>query len=160
MFSEASTKRVVEVCMEKRWHWFWTLPQEVEGEGTGGEGTAGLFRDLARGYELGRVATSSRAAYEGRWRMWVKWKTIVGESPCGERRGRSGKRAYRIYGILRGSVGESVVDDKREAGGGELLPPAYPGYVTALSGAFVRGVGEGIKRNNVEKGTQQRVRRP
>ena len=31
LFSDASTKRVGGVCMEKRWYWFWTLPQEVEG---------------------------------------------------------------------------------------------------------------------------------
>ena len=30
VFSDASTKRVGGVCMEKRWYWFWTLPQEVE----------------------------------------------------------------------------------------------------------------------------------
>ena len=30
VFSDASTKRVAGVCMEKRWYWYWTLPQEAQ----------------------------------------------------------------------------------------------------------------------------------
>lgn len=30
LFSDASTKRVAGVCMEKRWYWYWTLPEEVQ----------------------------------------------------------------------------------------------------------------------------------
>ena len=31
-----------------------------------------MFRDLAKGYAFGRVATSTRGAHQGAWRQWVK----------------------------------------------------------------------------------------
>ena len=39
-----------------------------------------MFRDLARGYAFGSVAVSTRGAYRGAWRQWVKWRELRGRS--------------------------------------------------------------------------------
>ena len=57
------------------------VPYRVAGAGIGVQGTARVCRDFARGYALGRVAPTSRASYERRWGMWLKWRSKARKSP-------------------------------------------------------------------------------
>ena len=52
----------------------------LAGAGAGGGGAAHVFGDTARGYEFGKVATSTRKTYEANWRMWVSWRSWVGKA--------------------------------------------------------------------------------
>ena len=37
-----------------------------------------LFGDIAKGYAFGRVAASTQRTYEANWRIWVSWRSFIG----------------------------------------------------------------------------------
>ena len=93
-----------------------------EGDGSGGEGE--MFRDIARGYALERVAASTRGAYEGAWRLWVKWREwrerLLARGDRvrdGDRRGVGG-----VHHVLLRGTGESGDDGRGQVSSRESLP--------------------------------------
>ena len=84
-----------------------------------------MIRDLARGYALGRVTASTRGAYQGAWRQWVKWRGWMGEELLVRGNGiraRGSGRAGGIHGILLRGPRKPGVDGSGQTGSSQPLP--------------------------------------
>ena len=122
-----------------------------------------MFGDLARGYAFGRVAVSTRGAYQGAWRQWVKWREWRGrscwlEATASELEVVDELAEYMAYYCAVRGDRESTVAGKLMAV--NFFHEQWMGKTLTLNHFRIKAVKEGIKRAHVEGGTQQRIKRP
>ena len=95
--------------------------------------------------------------------MWVKWRGIAGKSPWigkGKEEEEVANELAEFMAYCGAVLGNQLSTIRGKLVAVSFYHQQFRDMSLPLSGAFVRGVGEGIKRKHVEKGTQQRVRRP
>ena len=107
-----------------------------------------MFRDIARGYALGRVAASARGTYEGAWRLWVKWREWRERLLARGDRVRDGDcRGFGgVHGVLLRGTGnrETTVAGKLVAV--NLFHEQWVGRSPPLNRFRIKAAKEGIKR--------------
>lgn len=135
----------------------------LAGAGTGGRGAADVFGDIARGYAFGKVAASTRKTYEANWKLWVSWRSFVGkgswlQKELGEMELVAELTEFMGYCCAEKGNKETTIAGKLVAI--NFYHEQFVGLSLPLGNPLIRSVKQGIKRAHVEKGSQQRVRRP
>ena len=120
-----------------------------------------MFRDIARGYALGRVAASTRATYERAWRMWVEWREWRKKSCWLDARMSEAELVEELVEFMAYCC--AVRGNKETTVAGKMVAVNFSheqwvGLSLPLNHFRIKAVREGIKRAHVDGGTQQRGR--
>ena len=105
----------------------------------------------------------NRSTYEANWGMRVSWRSFVGkgcwvQKGVGEAELEAELTELMTYCCARKGTKELTIAGKSVAV--QFYHEQFVGLSLPLGNPLIRSVKQGIKRAHVEKGTQQRVRRP